>query len=69
VPGAGPGGSSSPVLTIPTPPPPLAPQAMSSLESPVQDLAYLRRVLVAAFSNGTLPRESPIFTVVARLLK
>ena len=42
-------------------------QATSQLGNP--DLTYLRRVLVDAFGSGALPRDSPMFPVIARLLK
>eukprot|EP00983_Pelagomonas_calceolata_P066666 1149146-Pelagomonas_calceolata.AAC.2 len=41
--------------------------ALGSIADP--DVSYLRRVLVDAFTSGALPRSSPIFPVIARLLK
>uniref|UniRef100_A0A7S3R0Y0 GRIP domain-containing protein n=1 Tax=Dunaliella tertiolecta TaxID=3047 RepID=A0A7S3R0Y0_DUNTE len=42
-------------------------RALGSIADP--DVSYLRRVLVDAFTSGALPRSSPIFPVIARLLK
>ncbi len=34
-----------------------------------RDVVYLRTVLLDGFMNGQLPRDSPIFSVISKILK